>query len=392
LIPPQPPVLSGAGRCEARMDERESVTHASLFHPEGAFSMARASGAEIAGFRFRMAQEEDAARFEKGRNMAIRTTVVGSYPKPPDEGKPFTLRKTLHAIEKGEADEGDLRGAQDDLVREVIAEQEAAGIDVVTDGLVRWDDIVTPFARTFEGFAIGGLLRWFDNNVYYRRPICVGPVEWRRPASVDAFRFAQSVARGPVKAVIPGPVTFARLSVDEHYGDHSRFTAAVAAALGREAAALQEAGAAFIQIDEPSLLDAPEDIELARRSLGVVTNGLTGVETTLATYFGDAKRVGADIFSLPVSRLGFDLVSGAENMELVRSAPPDVLFQAGVVDARNTKLEDLGDLARSIEQLAGIVGPERLSISPSAGLEFLPREKARLKLRRLVEAVEKVEV
>jgi 5-methyltetrahydropteroyltriglutamate--homocysteine methyltransferase len=331
-------------------------------------------------------------RFEKGRNMAIRTTVVGSYPKPPDEGKPFTLRKTLHAIEKGEADEVDLRGAQDELVREVIAEQEAAGIDVVTDGLVRWDDIVTPFARTFEGFAIGGLLRWFDNNVYYRRPICVGPVEWRRPASVDAFRFAQSVARGPVKAVIPGPVTFARLSVDEHYGDHSRFTAAVAEALGREAAALQEAGARFIQIDEPSLLDAPEDIELARRSLGVVTNGLTGVETTLATYFGDAKRVGADIFSLPVSRLGFDLVSGAENVELVRSAPPDVLFQAGVVDARNTKLEDLGDLARSIEQLAGIVGPERLSISPSAGLEFLPREKARLKLRRLVEAVEKVEV
>ena len=344
-------------------------------------------------FPYRMAHERDHAdRSRKGRNMAIRTTVVGSYPKPPDEGRPFTLRKTLHALEKGEADEADLRTAQDHLVREVIAEQEEAGIELVTDGLVRWEDIVTPFARTLDGFTIGGLLRWFDNNVYYRRPICVGPVEWRRPASVDAFRFAQSVARGPVKAVIPGPVTFARLSVDEHYGDHSRFTMAVAEALGREAAALQDAGARFIQIDEPSLLDAPEDLELARRSLGVITDGLTGLETTLATYFGDAKRLGAEIFSLPVSRFGFDLVSGADNLEIVRSAPPDTLFQAGLVDARNTKLEDLGDLAQAIEELAGIVGPQRLAVSPSAGLEFLPREKARLKLRRLGEAVEKVEV
>jgi 5-methyltetrahydropteroyltriglutamate--homocysteine methyltransferase len=324
--------------------------------------------------------------------MAIRTTVVGSYPKPPDEGRPFTLRKTFHALEKGEADQADLRAAQDQLARDVITEQEDAGIDLVTDGLVRWDDIVTPFARAFDGFTIGGLLRWFDNNVYYRRPVCVGPVDWRGPASVDAFRFAQSVARVPVKAVIPGPVTFARLSVDEHYGNHSRFTMAVADALAREAIALQEAGARFIQIDEPSLLGAPEDLELARHSIDVITNALTGIETTLATYFGDAKRLGTEIFSLPVSRLGFDLVSGAENLELIRSAPRGTLIQAGVVDARNTKLEDLADLARSVEQLGGIVGPERLTVSPSAGLEFLPREKARLKLRRLVEAVEKVEV
>jgi 5-methyltetrahydropteroyltriglutamate--homocysteine methyltransferase len=370
------------------------VAHASLFRPEGAFSM----GMELleprpSGFCIRESSETGPRRsLKEGMNMAIRTTVVGSYPKPPDEGRPFTLRKTLHALEKAEADEGDLRAAQDDLVRDVIAEQEEAGIALVTDGLVRWDDIVTPFAGTFEGFTVGGLLRWFDNNVYYRRPICIRPVEWRRPASVEAFRFAQSVARVPVKAVIPGPVTFARLSVDEHYGDHSHFTMAVAEALAHEAAALQEAGAGFIQIDEPALLDAPEDLELARRSLGVITDGLTGVETTLATYFGDAKRIGSEIFSLPVNGFGFDLVAGAENLELVRSAPPDSFVQAGIVDARNTKLEDLADLTRSVEKLAGIVGLERLSVSPSAGLEFLPREKARLKLRRLVEAVEMVEV
>ncbi len=130
--------------------------------------------------------------------MPIRSTVVGSYPKPPNEGQPFALRKTLHAVQKGDATEDDVRRVQEDLAREVIAEQEAAGIDVITDGHVRWDDILTPFARNMAGFEIGGLLRWFDNNVYYRRPICTGPLEWRGPSSVEAFRFAQSVASRPV--------------------------------------------------------------------------------------------------------------------------------------------------------------------------------------------------
>ena len=160
--------------------------------------------------------------------MAIETTVVGSYPKPPDEGEQFTLRKTLHALERGDASEADLQAVFEDMTRTVIAEQEAAGIDIVTDGHVRWDDIITPFARHMAGFEIGGLLRWFDNNVYYRRPICTGPIEWRGPTSVDAFRFAQSVAKVPVKAVIPGPVTFARLSVDEHYSDHQEFVLSIA--------------------------------------------------------------------------------------------------------------------------------------------------------------------
>src|SRR5687768_12365068 len=104
--------------------------------------------------------------------MTVASTVVGSYPKPPDEGKTFTLRKTLHGLERGDTTPEDLKKAQDDLVTEIIREQEAAGIDIVTDGHARWDDILTPFARHMSGFEIGGLLRWFDNNVYYRRPVC----------------------------------------------------------------------------------------------------------------------------------------------------------------------------------------------------------------------------
>ncbi|MDQ3958055.1 MAG: hypothetical protein M3273_07010 [Actinomycetota bacterium] len=320
--------------------------------------------------------------------MAIETMVVGAYPKPPEEGGQFTLRKTLHALERGDAGEADLRSAREALVREIVAEQEEAGIDIVTDGQVHWDDLVTPFARHMSGFEIGGLLRFFDNNVYYRRPICTGPVEWRGPSTVAQWEFASSVAARPVKAVIPGAVTFARLSLDEHYADHERFVTAVASVLAQEAGELHAAGARFIQVDEPSLLDAPEDLPLARRALELVAAETPGAEVTLATYFGDAKRLGRELFDLPAGCFALDFVSGPENRELIADLPEGKKLQAGVVDARNTKLEDPGSLRATIEDLAGQVGAENLRVGPSASLEFLPREKAKAKLHRLVEAAQ----
>jgi 5-methyltetrahydropteroyltriglutamate--homocysteine methyltransferase len=327
------------------------------------------------------------------QHMAITTTVIGSYPKPPDEGQPFVVRKTLHGLERKETTEQDLANAQDELVRSIIGEQEAAGIEIVTDGHARWDDILTPFARHITGFEIGGLLRWFDNNVYYRRPVCVGPLEWGGPSSVAAFRFAQTVASRPVKAVIPGPVSFAHLSVDEHYGTHEEFVLALARVLAQEAFELEAAGARYLQIDEPGLLGAPEDLALANKALGLITDELKADETevTLATYFGDAKRLGAEIYELPAQVFGFDLVAGPENRAIIDSLPNGKKVQAGLVDARNTKLEDLDELASDIGSLAERFGADRVRVAPSSGLEFLPREKARAKLARLAEAAQRAE-
>ncbi|MQB00005.1 MAG: methylcobamide--CoM methyltransferase [Actinobacteria bacterium] len=322
--------------------------------------------------------------------MAIRTTSAGAYPKPPDEGQTFVLRKTLQAMDRGEATAEDVQRAVEDLGRQMIEEQEKTGVDLVTHGHPGWEDILTPFARHIGGFEIGGLLRWFDNNVYYRRPVSVGRIEWRGPSSVDAFKSADSVATKPVKAVIPGPITFARLSIDEYYSDHDKFVGAIAKVLAQEAFELEASGAEVIQIDEPALLDAPEDLALAREAVGTVTGELNSATTILATYFGDAKRLGAELFDLPVDGFALDFVAGPDNFELVKQFPKDKILQAGIVDARNTKLEPVEDIVDLAQRLLESVDADRLWLAPSASLEFLPREKARAKLERLTEAAGEV--
>ena len=324
----------------------------------------------------------------------ITTTVVGSYPKPPPEDRPgginqFELRRVLRSLERGEASVDDLHQAQDRLVAEVISEQEEAGIDVVTDGHVRWDDLVTPWASHMAGIELSGLLRYFDNNVYYRRPVCVGPVEWRGPVSVDAWRYADSVATKPVKAVIPGPLTIARLSLDDHYSSHDQFVLAVARVLAQEAFELEAAGARIIQIDEPVLLDAPEDLPLAKRALDAVVAELKLAQVVLATYFSDAKRLGAALFDMPADVFHLDFVSSPENEELISLIPSESKLQAGILDSRNTLLESSSEVGAVVHRLFETMGTERLSLAPSAGLEFLPRDKARAKLKRLTQIARK---
>ncbi|HET7481238.1 MAG TPA: hypothetical protein VFK89_00120, partial [Actinomycetota bacterium] len=196
----------------------------------------------------------------------------------------------------------------------------------------------------------------------------------------------------PVKAVIPGPITFARLSLDEHYGKHEDFVMAIARVIAQEAFELEAAGCRHIQIDEPALLDAPEDLQLARDAIYVITSELDAAETTLATYFGDAKRIGPELFDLRVDWFGLDLVAGPENMVLIEQLPPEKRLQAGIVNARNTRLEDESELARTIVALAEVTGESNLRVSPSAGLEFLPREKARAKLLHLAQAAQKARI
>ncbi|MDQ3870928.1 MAG: hypothetical protein M3301_04835, partial [Chloroflexota bacterium] len=333
-------------------------------------------------------------------------TIVGAYPRTPLPGQPFRLRAAHAQLERGEIDEAGLRAVQDDLAREVIAEQMDAGLGLVTDGQVRWEDPQTAIARGLDGFEITGLLRYFDTNTYYRQPRALREPRWRGPILVDDWRFADRAAREQaalqgtepvaVKACLVGPYTLARLSEAAEMG-HERLTIALAEAVSEEIRALLDAGAPVVQVDENALTLIGRDDDAERRLVADAFRRLTRVATgrrlCLAVTMGDAQHLGAPLlFDAPFGSYLFDLVAGAENWRLISYAPSDRTIICGVADARNTRPDDEAVLLASARYAAGLGdrGLERVGLSPSTGLEYLPRDRARTKIRALGAAARKV--
>ncbi|MBI4308247.1 MAG: methylcobamide--CoM methyltransferase [Chloroflexi bacterium] len=313
------------------------------------------------------------------------TTVVGSYPKIPPSGPGVpSLRNSIHLFDEGKISLAQLQQVQDQNTLDVINEQVRAGIDLVTDGQVRWDDAQTYVAGRIEGFTLSGLVRWFDTNTYYRQPVCQGRLAWKGPASVRDYKFAAEHSPRPVKAVITGPYTLARLSMNSHYKSFRSFALELAQVLNQEAKALQQAGATFIQFDEPAIVRNKGDFRLFREAMTLLGTGLT-VKTALYTYFGDIAGMYPEFLELPFNVFGLDFVMGHAHWNLLRDFPSDRELGLGIMDARNTRMETVEEIVQAVQRISRVVPPSRLYLNPSCGLEFLPRSSAYQKLTRMVE-------
>ncbi|MBI3327697.1 MAG: methylcobamide--CoM methyltransferase, partial [Nitrospinae bacterium] len=291
-------------------------------------------------------------------------------------------------FETGEMPEAEFRKVQEEVTCEVVAEQLTAGLDLVTDGHICWDDPPTYFAGRLGGVTLAGLLRYFDTNTYYRQPVVSGPLQWQGPISVADYQFAVSHSTKPVKAVVPGPYTLAQLSKDDYYHDFRSFVLACAEELHKEAKALAQAGAPLIQFDEPSILFQKADFPLFREAMQRVVRDVAA-KTALYMYFGDVDGLYPDILELPVDIIGLDFVMGKKNFEIIREAPFTKELGFGIVDARNTRRETPAQIAEQVRTISRIIPPDRLYVHPNCGLEFLPREVAYEKLAAMVAGVQK---
>jgi 5-methyltetrahydropteroyltriglutamate--homocysteine methyltransferase len=316
----------------------------------------------------------------------MRTTNVGNYPKIPNRPRPARLRRAIARRDRGEVTAEEMARIEDEVTIEVIAEQVDAGLDLVSDGQIRWDDDQTYIVQRLEGFEIGGLIRYFDTNTYYRQPNVTGPVRWREPMLVRDYEFAAANSAKPVKALITGPYTLAALSTDSHYGDRRRLVLDLAAALHEEARALAAAGAPVIQVNEPAIVRHKEDIAILQEAIVGVVDGLAA-ETALYTWFGDADGILPQLMELPVDAIGLDFVWGPGNWEALERKEFTKGLGFGVVDGRNTKMESAEEIGEQIRRVSEFVPPDRLQVNPSCGLEYLPREVAFEKLKRLAEGV-----
>jgi 5-methyltetrahydropteroyltriglutamate--homocysteine methyltransferase len=308
-----------------------------------------------------------------------------SYPRIGDDAEHQLLRRTLAQRDKGEKSNEAVRAAQERMTELALAEQAEVGLDLVTDGQIRWSDPISYLAAKLSGVRINGLLRFFDTNFYFRQPVVQGKLERTEPLLLEEFKFAQEKSTRPVKPVLTGPYTLARHSIEENggAGGFDKMLEGYTAALAAEVAALAAAGATVIQVEEPALLKYPDDFPRLEQSLTALAMSKASAQLALVFYFGDAAPIYDHLQTLPVDLLGLDFTYNPGLVDRVASngtARPLVL---GLVDGRNTRLEDPATLARQLEKLAHGADLNRAYLSPSCGLEFLPRDRARQKLKHL---------
>ena len=314
------------------------------------------------------------------------TTVVGNFPKVAEEKYGTAIIGSINRWQKQELSDSELEQVFQEVTREVIREHEELGIDVLTDGQLRWEDLVTPFARRVEGFEINGLERFFDNNTYYRKPILKATPVRKQPIFLRDYLFARNCTNKSVKVTLPGPYTIVSLSEDRYYKNPRPFLRSMAEILNEEARTLAQAGAVMIQFDEPALGFGKPPMKQVVEAINIAVEGLK-MKTALYTYFGRLDGVLSSLQQCQVDVIGVDVVSDPRTIGAIRKIKWKKELALGCVDARNTKLESVTELHALFDVVRKLVPDDRLTMNPNCGLEFLPHPQARQKLERLVTAV-----
>jgi 5-methyltetrahydropteroyltriglutamate--homocysteine methyltransferase len=306
-------------------------------------------------------------------------TSVGSLPKPD------WLTKARADHRRGSISAEELRKQEEKATAFWIEKQEELGLDVLVDGEQYRGDMVAYFAENLPGFEQGGLVRSYGNR-YYHKPIIIGEVEWKKPITLEWWRYAQSLTKKPVKGMLTGPYTIMDWSFNEHYPDRRATCLALARVVRAEVEALVEAGAKIIQVDEPALSVRPEELPVALEALQVVMEGLPAYFITHACY-GAFEHIYPQMLQAPVDNFDLEMSnSGLAMLALFRKDPFSKDLSFGIVDSHTHVVEDVATVRRRLQEAMEVLPREQLWLDPDCGLKTRTVEEAIGKLRVIVEA------
>jgi 5-methyltetrahydropteroyltriglutamate--homocysteine methyltransferase len=318
----------------------------------------------------------------------LLTTVVGSYPKPK------WLNRAKELVEDPDADftPDHLHEAEDDACRLITHEHERAGLDVVVDGEMRRNEMVEFFAHRIDGYEFNGPVKVWGHN-YFDKPSVTEQVAYDEPWLVDEFEFADGVASRPVKVPITGPYTLANWSFNEAYETEEELAYDLAGLVNEEIEKLVEAGARYIQIDEPALATTPDDHAIVGECLEHIAAGIPDdVRLGLHVCYGDYSRIYPEMLDYPVHEYDLELANGDyDQLDVFTAHEFTKDLALGVVDAHTAEVEPVEVIKENIKKGFEVVPPERLTISPDCGLKLLPREVAYGKMENMVKAAREVE-
>jgi 5-methyltetrahydropteroyltriglutamate--homocysteine methyltransferase len=318
----------------------------------------------------------------------LLTSIVGSYPKP----KWLNRVSDLADDPDSKFTEEHLHEAHDDACRVIVDEHERTGLDTVSDGEMRRNEMVEFFADRIDGYEFNGPVKVWGHN-YFDKPSVVDDVAYGESWLVDEFEFTNAAASKPVKVPITGPYTLASWSFNEAYDDDADLSYALADLVNEEVEALVEAGARYIQIDEPALATTPDDHAIVGECLDRIVAGIPDeVRIGLHVCYGDYSRIYPELLEYPIDEFDVELCNGDyEQIDVFTDPEFTTDLALGVVDVHTTDVESVEEIKANIREGFEIVPPERLTVSPDCGVKLLPREVARQKIENMVTATREIE-
>jgi 5-methyltetrahydropteroyltriglutamate--homocysteine methyltransferase len=331
--------------------------------------------------------------------MLLPTSVVGSH------GLPGWVWLAREAMEAGRLGALDVRELMEDATQAALLDQERAGIDVVTTGEMMRVRFIIGFYDRIAGIRTLPAARKLGQPLWDTNT----PFEVTEPISapaglgiVEEFKLARSLTTKRLKATVPGPYTLlVPLKLGGGYKDQETLLADLVGIVNAECRALVEAGADFIQIDEPhSGMYAGS----APRFEQGVNQAVEGVEAKIAVHvcFGnlygrpfaavrDFRNLYPALRDLRASQIVLEYANrGMDDLRLWREFPTDKELGAGVIDVKAFKAESPAAVAERIRAILEHVPAEKLWLSPDCGFWETPRWVVKQKLVALVEGARMV--
>ena len=370
--------------------------------------------------------------------MEFSTTVVGSFPR---------TRELIDAAKKhsaGQLSKEDLDILEEKATADTIREEEAAGLDVITDGEQRRSSFVSFVGDKIPGFKVMHITKLNPDameilkrnkvQLTYMRALVSEPIK-DAVLALDEFEAAKKYSNKPFKVTLPAPylVMWESWHKDvskDAYPTPEDFGHAYAKLLNNEVKRLRDAGVAFIQIDEPMLGDLTEagdkpdryrqvfkelhgqeyrgfreELRLAVNLLNEAVQGVSGVRLGVhmdrwpnkdSPYFDIGyERFLPELLEVKTNQLVLEYTSpgtGDPN-KLIDEFPMGMEIGLGCVSVQNYEVETPEQIIQRVKRVIGHIEPERIWLNPDCGFapgmfRTFPRDVAFAKLKSMTKAAE----
>ncbi|ADU28872.1 5-methyltetrahydropteroyltriglutamate--homocysteine S-methyltransferase [Evansella cellulosilytica] len=331
--------------------------------------------------------------------MNLISTVHG-YPYIGDNRE---WKKCLEAFWKKEITEEQFNSKMEAIRLNHLKRQQELGLDFITVGdftlYDRMLDHATMFGIIPERYSwIGGkvefstyyamargksdviaceMTKWFNTNYHYIVPEYEDrPLQLTENYILEYFIEAKEKLGLITKPTIIGPYTFVQLSKGYDEKTKASFYLKLLPLYVKVLQELVDAGAEWIQIEEPSLVLSldKDDIKLVQQIYRQLVESVPSAKIMLQTYF-EGLSAYEDICDIPVAGIGLDFVHGKEqNTSSIRQYgfPKDKVLGIGVINGRDIWRANLAEKATDVHAVLSISGATKAWIQSSCSLQHVP--------------------